>query len=88
MARTLGQEVQDAIDSIPHFTRKEAHDLAGQKLIQKILEEKLKLRVLVQSDLSSRPGAARLNVTVWSKAGREIKNPDLRGSNRVNYFYA
>ena len=63
-------------------------DYKLSKIYQDRMQELLGLRVLVQTDYASTDARPSFNITVWSEKGREIKNPKLRGSGRVNYFYS
>ena len=90
MAQSLGNRVLDAIESVKqttvHVDGERDYDYARR--VREALEGVLGLRVLAMTDASSTHKRPRLNVVVWSEKGREVQNPDLRGSGRINYFYA
>lgn len=90
MGKSLGNKVLTAIrNTRKTITRQEGEkDYQFATRFEQALQAALGLKVLAQTDVSSKDSYPRLNVTVWSAKGREIKNPNLKHSRRVNYFYA
>jgi hypothetical protein len=89
MTKTLGMTVTAAIADVKKAldVMNGERDYAYAKRFAAALEVKLGLKLLVMTDSGSCDARPRLNIIVWSEAGREIKNPELRGSRRCNYFY-
>jgi hypothetical protein len=84
MAKSLGQKMQDAIDKIAPLHPDHCRHYPAMLAFGKALEQETGFRVLVMSDAGR---TTSCNIVAWHN-GREIKNPELRNTKLINYFYS